>query len=319
MAALLCAIAPLTAVGASEVAQIPDYDIVLSNSSVYYWDSVYPFLNYKGVTYFPMTYDYCRAMNLATSWVEGDGLYIAYNVTNGQVPIYETTKNTKNCEVVIPTYNIYINGRKIDNLNQEYPIFNFRGVTYFPMTYDYAVNEFAWTLGFDGNALTVEAYRDTGVRIMVEEEKDDSAVLCYEYTVKAPIEGGFTYEIYNVYRRLDYKTGEITELADYVENTEEEVYSVAEPYVTFDEDGKFYYAGVLLAEIADFDEFKEKNSQLKDFSVNGYGRMRTLDGGNVLHITTIYNAKNDENYEVFPLGVGDEYTYIMNGDMPVYL
>ena len=37
---------------------IPDYQIVIDDASVYYADSIYPFLNYKGITYLPMTYEY---------------------------------------------------------------------------------------------------------------------------------------------------------------------------------------------------------------------------------------------------------------------
>ena len=37
------------------VVTIPDYQIIIDDSSVYYADSVYPFLNYKGITYLPMT------------------------------------------------------------------------------------------------------------------------------------------------------------------------------------------------------------------------------------------------------------------------
>ena len=134
---------------------IPDYEIMLDDASVYYYDSLYPFLNYKGVTYFPATFEYCKSMDLACGFIENEAFLIAYNPSDQSVPVYETTVNTKENTVVVPTYNIIINGKKTDNTSLEYPFFNFRGVTYVPMTWDFAVNEFGWTLDFAGNKLTI--------------------------------------------------------------------------------------------------------------------------------------------------------------------
>ena len=58
---------------------IPDYKCIIDYHDVYYRDSVYPLISYKDITYFPMTYEYCHALNLAVSWVEGEGLYIAFH------------------------------------------------------------------------------------------------------------------------------------------------------------------------------------------------------------------------------------------------
>lgn len=72
---------PLTSFAAAKNTQvdviIPDYSVTIDNSLIYYADSLYPFINYGGITYFPMTYDYCRAMNLAVSWDLQSGLFIA--------------------------------------------------------------------------------------------------------------------------------------------------------------------------------------------------------------------------------------------------
>ena len=51
---------------------IPDYEIMLDDASVYYYDSLYPFLNYKGVTYFPATFEYCKSMDLACGFIENE-------------------------------------------------------------------------------------------------------------------------------------------------------------------------------------------------------------------------------------------------------
>ncbi len=113
---------------------IPDYSVTIDNSSIYYADSLYPFINYGGITYFPMTYNYCRVLNLAVSWDSQSGLFISYHPSNGALPVYETTVNSKNCTALVPQYDIYINSKKFDNSSAKYPLLNFRGVTYFPLT-----------------------------------------------------------------------------------------------------------------------------------------------------------------------------------------
>ena len=128
---------------------IPDYQIVIDGSSVYYEDSAYPFLNYKGITYLPMTYEYARAMNLTTGWLDGTAFMVAYNPCDDRLPIYETTVNPKNNSAVIPTgYSIYVNGKKRNNATEEYPLINFRDITYFPLTWEYAVDNFGWNTAY---------------------------------------------------------------------------------------------------------------------------------------------------------------------------
>ena len=86
---------------------IPDYQIVIDDASVYYADSVYPFLNYKGITYLPMTYEYSRAMNLTTGWLEGTAFMVAYQPSWESLPVYETTVNKKyDTAIVTNGYNI---------------------------------------------------------------------------------------------------------------------------------------------------------------------------------------------------------------------
>jgi len=121
---MLCLFTMLSFASASYEAEviIPDYEVVINESPIYYYDSVYPMLSYKDITYFPMTYDYCRALSLSTSWVEGKGLYIVYQRSGASLPVYETTTNKKKNTAVIPEYPIYVNGREIDNKNEEYPL-----------------------------------------------------------------------------------------------------------------------------------------------------------------------------------------------------
>lgn len=96
---------------------IPDYEVMIDNASVYYADSVYPFLNYKGITYLPLTYEYARAMNIAYSWLPEGKLLIFFHPCDDPLPIYETTQNVKHNDVVMPCYSICLNTEIYDGEN----------------------------------------------------------------------------------------------------------------------------------------------------------------------------------------------------------
>ena len=157
---------------------IPEYQIIIDDASIYYNDSLYPFINYKGITYLPMTYEYSRAMNLTTSWLTDSAFMVAYQPSYDILPVYETTVNNKYDKAIIPKgYRIYVNGKEFDNTKAEYPLLNFRGVTYFPMTWDFAVNEFGWELNFENNILNISTEINKKNTWDIEEKNIDYAIL----------------------------------------------------------------------------------------------------------------------------------------------
>jgi len=111
----------------------------------------YPLITYKDITYFPMTFDLCERLGLMCGFDSEKGLFI----TREYVDYYTETPNYFGgdalnyygtlYDAVIPTYPIYLNGVYIDNSKEEYPLINFRGITYFPMTWRFAYEE----LNFD--------------------------------------------------------------------------------------------------------------------------------------------------------------------------
>ena len=111
----------------------------------------FPLITYKDITYFPMTYDLCASLGLSSGFDSEKGLFIAkhYQDSDGREmkPYGENKRNyyNKDYQAHIPTYPIYLNGISIDNSKEEYPLLNFRGVTYFPMTWRFAYEE----LNFD--------------------------------------------------------------------------------------------------------------------------------------------------------------------------
>ena len=207
----------LTAASASaaktEKVIIPDYDCLINDASVYYADSVYPLISFRNITYFPMTYEYCRALGLTSQWVEGKGLYIAYSpASQNTLPVYGTQNNSKTDKAVIPDYPIYINGKKISNASTEYPLLNFRNVTYFPMTYDYATKEFNWATQWVPGKFTLVSHAGSDYTQLVIVRKDSNgAVLWSSRTVERQLENGeYTADSVEEYNRLDYKTGALS-------------------------------------------------------------------------------------------------------------
>ena len=196
---------------------IPDYQIIIDGSAVYYADSLYPFLNYKRITYLPMTYEYSRAMNLTTGWLEGTAFMVAYQPSDEPLPIYETVTNKKYDTAVVPIgYNIYINAKKVDNNTVEYPLLNFKGVTYFPLTWEYAVEEFGWKINFENNILKIDTENNTAYRWSLVENREDDVVLELYYGKEMSLEdGSIKHDWITEYYSLDYNTGKTVQLYDY--------------------------------------------------------------------------------------------------------
>ena len=107
----------------------------------------YPLLSYSNITYFPMTYHLSRFMGVETDWnnaskslnITAGGAQSAYVAEPGKAP-------RGSVSVTLPSYRISVNGALIDNKEATYPIFNYNGVTYFPLTFRYAYESFGWGL-----------------------------------------------------------------------------------------------------------------------------------------------------------------------------
>ena len=115
----------------------------------------YPLITYKDITYFPMTYDLCSMLGLSVGFDSQQGLFITkhYHQTEyDYVPRLFGSVNVINekeeYNAVIPTYPVYLNGIRIDNTKEEYPLLNFRNVTYFPMTWRFAYEELNFDIEF---------------------------------------------------------------------------------------------------------------------------------------------------------------------------
>lgn len=136
----------VSAVNSSIEVKIPQFKVSVNDKNIDSTLMQYPLITYNDITYFPLTWEWCRELGLVSSYTEKDGLYIA-NYTSESQDVLDTgnrqaagSKHTAK----IPNYPIYINGQEIDNNKEEYPLLNFRNITYFPLTWDFVVDEFAW-------------------------------------------------------------------------------------------------------------------------------------------------------------------------------
>ncbi len=300
---------------------IPDYEVHIDNGSIYYKDSLYPFLNYKDITYFPMTYDYCHALNLASGYTEKDGLFIAFNPYYDNrliypLPIYETTKNKRVNKAKIADYPIFVNGRKIDNSKEEFPLLNFRDVTYFPLTYNFATEDFFLDITWENNLLSLKSgsYRKSGDAYFSGGvyKEDDGLYLSMAKNTVIPLEdGSFTQENDHWFDYLDYATGKVTRYDEFDETAHHNKgRSQAEFEII---DGVVNYKGFSLPEIEVRTE--EEIQKTPGFSQSLYGFTLVKNGVTFLEVERSVTEINESNQ----YWSRNQYLYVLTDKGPVLI
>ncbi len=140
---------------------VPDYPFVINGTNIDFKNSLYPVISYNDITYFPMTWHYCRMLGVTTDWNDETGLRVEKANATAEPIEYQRADNARELYAVLPKYDIFVNGKKIENDSEEYPLLNFRNVTYFPLTWDFIINEFGWNYTFDSeNGLVINSAED---------------------------------------------------------------------------------------------------------------------------------------------------------------
>lgn len=147
MTAILLVSLTATPGGAATItATIVTENVVLNGISYNNTNARYPLLRYRNITYFPLTYDLCRFLGLSSHWSQRNGLQVTRALDSvTYVPDEGTINRSGNVSVTIPTYGIEINGKRITNSGEPWPLINYKGITYFPLTWRFAVGEFGWS------------------------------------------------------------------------------------------------------------------------------------------------------------------------------
>lgn len=131
---------------------IPTFDVTLNGTLLHDQSNLYATINYEGITYVPLTWNYCQALGFNTSFDAEQGIFYV----DTTIPVGEIVQDGSGDNILggayladIPVYQIIINGEEINNLSEEYPLLNFRNITYFPLTWSFAVERFGWDIGFN--------------------------------------------------------------------------------------------------------------------------------------------------------------------------
>ncbi len=135
---------------AVESASLPNFPVTFNGILIDNQHATYPLLVYKNITYFPMTWDYSSALGLSTTFTESKGLVIEKSGKSAELVQSLTANNSAAVSYRIskPYFPITVNGKRINNATESYPIFIFRNITYFPLTWRFAVDEFGWAYSY---------------------------------------------------------------------------------------------------------------------------------------------------------------------------
>jgi len=134
----------------AEKAILPPNTVTFNGTCVDSHHRQYPLISYKDIVYFPMTYFDSAYLGLTANW---DNATRTLEITKTGVSCaYRTyASETATPEVVdaaICSFNVVVNGKNIDNSLEEYPLLNYNDITYFPLTWRFAVDEFGWQYSY---------------------------------------------------------------------------------------------------------------------------------------------------------------------------
>ncbi|NQX60523.1 YHYH domain-containing protein [Paenibacillus qinlingensis] len=133
-------------------ATIPPYKISINGTQIDNAYAEYPVLSYKDITYFPMTWSYTQALAVEVNWSDDTGFSIGK--TENKASLLTQIKGLYNnpySEYIIdlPTFNVFVNDTWLDNYKEDYPLIVYKDITYFPMTWKFAVDELGLTINYD--------------------------------------------------------------------------------------------------------------------------------------------------------------------------
>lgn len=291
--ALLLAVSPVYAKSGVAV-QIPQFKVVLNDQVYDNQHARYPLLVYKDVTYFPMTYQLTRSLGLVTDWEQGKGLYIAQHneYTDSQPDMGGKNQLGGRYQATVPNYPIYVNGWAVKNSGEEYPLLNFRNVTYFPLSWHYAHDEFGWNIQWDAKTgLRVDNYGQHGGTsnfYLAQMEKPAALFQQYVefYKEEKDAAGNVHYvrtgDKYNSYR-LDFATDTLKKAGEKELETTWEQYPYTEVSENFSLDGTdlLYKGKAILSNIPN--EYTE--------NPNLYAHQYQSASANMLAVNLYYNAE----------------------------
>ena len=197
-------------------ASLPNFDVTLNGTKLESAKRQYPLIVSNDITYFPMTYFDCRFLGLSKNW-DDDTRTLTISKENITCAYREYKQENANESTFSPTvcdFNIVVNGKVINNSAENYPLLTFRDVTYFPLTWRFAVDEFGWNYSFDSaNGLVIDSSNDKTTVINLPKISDGDIAFDDNYYYYNVSENGKHY-IYRAPISDTSKAQQIYELPD---------------------------------------------------------------------------------------------------------
>jgi hypothetical protein len=132
----------------------PSYDVFVNGQSVPNHSIQYPVISYKDITYFPMTYKFTQALGIETAWDAKTGFVVRKTESPAGTLEFDYGAAT-NFYAKQPDFNVFVNDVWVDNSSETYPVLVLNDITYFPMTWHYAVDELGLTIKLENNAFYI--------------------------------------------------------------------------------------------------------------------------------------------------------------------
>lgn len=159
--ALLWCLAPgAKAAGPRVTASIVTGQVTLNGQTMENETAQYPLLLYKNITYFPMTYHLCRFLGVTASWdSQTRTLSIDRSEERGNYVEEPGSKRQRgSVSASRVEYAVVVNGVPVDNSQETWPLINYNNITYFPLTWQFAVSSFGWDYAWDSqNGLRIDS------------------------------------------------------------------------------------------------------------------------------------------------------------------
>ena len=190
---------PSVAMAQNVTVTLPNFPVTLNGIELVPSVEEYPVIVYNNITYFPMTYHYSSLLGLSTEWADNTLTVNKLDSSVDELRAYGRNEGNKNkYTAAISTANIVVNGKAIDNKKEEYPLLVFRDITYFPLTWRFAVDEFGWNYSFDKkNGLEIKSKAD--IEIYGKSE---------HYFIDGDVAVGYPGDTYDDKYTFSYKIGD---------------------------------------------------------------------------------------------------------------
>jgi len=134
----------------------PTFDVVVNGQMIMNYEVLYPVFVHKNITYFPMTWNYTRALAIESFWDNNTGLSIRrMNIEPESLSQNDPWVKSGLLYAKKPEFKVFVNDSWVDNSKEEYPILYMNGITYFPLTWKLAVEDLGLSLQFENNTLSI--------------------------------------------------------------------------------------------------------------------------------------------------------------------